>query len=113
MFRGFGIVLFCIVISGSALKAAPAKNALGARYDKWIKEEVVYIITDEEKKAFLKLNTDAERDDFIKEFWAVRNPVRGSEVNSYKDEHYRRLQYANDNFGRRSNTPGWMTDMGR
>jgi GWxTD domain-containing protein len=113
MLRSLCLVVLGIVIGGPAVTAATPKTVLPARYNRWIKEEVVYIITDEEKKEFLKLTTDAERDKFIDDFWAVRNPVRGSEVNSYKEEHYRRLQYARDNFGRRSNTPGWMTDMGR
>ncbi len=74
---------------------------------------MVYIITDEERKAFLQLAGDADRDRFIDDFWEVRNPVRGSKQNLFKEEQYRRLQYANQTFGRHSNTPGWMTDMGR
>ena len=113
MVRSLCLVVIGIILSGPVLTAAPPKTVLPARYNRWIKEEVVYIITDEEQKSFLKLTTDAERDKFIDDFWSIRNPVRSSTVNSYKEEHYRRLQYANDTFGRRSNTPGWMTDMGR
>jgi GWxTD domain-containing protein len=110
MLRGFILLFVCCYVLTSATKP---KSNLPAVYERWLKEEVTYIITDEERKEFLKLPTDATRDKFIEEFWDIRNPVRGGATNSYKEEHYRRLQYANDNFGRRSNTPGWLTDMGR
>ena len=83
------------------------------KYKKWVDEEVVYIITEEERKAFLRLAEDRDRDQFIEDFWAVRNPIRGSSTNPYKEEHYRRIQYANEHFGRQSDTTGWRTDMGR
>ena len=110
MLRSFTLLfLSCLVLTA----ATKSKITLPAQYDHWLKQEVTYIITDEERKEFLKLPTDEARDKFIEDFWEIRNPVRGGAANSYKEEHYRRLQYANDNFGRRSNTPGWMTDMGR
>ncbi len=75
--------------------------------------EVPYIITAEERKAFLSLSTDAQRDSFIEGFWKVRNPDPNSSVNAYKDEHYRRLAYANENFGDARYEDGWRTDRGR
>ncbi|MFN7993725.1 MAG: GWxTD domain-containing protein [Bryobacteraceae bacterium] len=93
--------------------AVAAKSKLPKQYDKWLNQEVVYIITDEERKAFLQLLSDGEREKFIQDFWDVRNPLRGSLRNPYKDEIYRRIEYANEHFGRMTNTPGWMTDMGR
>jgi GWxTD domain-containing protein len=93
--------------------ATKTKIPLPERYKQWLEQEVVYIITDEERKAFLQPAGDADRDRFIDDFWEVRNPVHGSKQNLFKEEHYRRLQYANETFGRHSNTPGWMTDMGR
>jgi GWxTD domain-containing protein len=104
-----GLMLLCLV----AQAATKTKIVLPQHYKQWLEQDVVYIITDEEKKAFLQLTTDAERDRFIDEFWEVRNPVRGARQNLFKDEHYQRIQYANEYFGRQSNTPGWMTDMGR
>ena len=90
------------------------KYGLSPEHARWLDEEVNYIITEDERKAFLKLTTDTERDKFMEDFWAVRNPNRGSSgPNPYKEEHYNRLQYANDHFGRQSNTAGWRTDMGR
>jgi GWxTD domain-containing protein len=84
-----------------------------AKYKKWLDEEVVYIITEDERKAFLRLTEDRARDAFIEDFWAIRNPVRSASTNPYKEEHYNRIQYANEHFGRQSNTAGWLTDMGR
>ena len=106
-----GLVV-CFFVPATMIVFA-AKPRLPAAYDKWLNHDVVYIITDEEKKAFLQLSADAERDAFIENFWEIRNPVRGAKQNLFKEEHYQRIQYANENFGRQSNTPGWMTDMGR
>ena len=92
---------------------APKKPQLTDKYKTWLQQDVVYIITDEEKKSFLSLDTDVARDQFIESFWDIRNQNRGSSPNRYKEEHYQRIQYANEHFGRQSNTPGWMTDMGR
>jgi GWxTD domain-containing protein len=104
------VTLLCLHIA--TLAAAP-RNPIPARYAKWLNEDVVYIITDEERKAFLGLTADAQRDKFMEDFWEIRNPASGSPTNAYKDEHYRRIEYANAHFGRDSNTPGWMTDRGR
>jgi GWxTD domain-containing protein len=101
----------CLLTPANAQKRN--KNGLSPQYAKWLDEDVLYVITDEERKAFLKLTDDRDRDQFIEDFWAVRNPAHSSTVNPYKEEHYRRMEYANGHFGRQSNTPGWKTDMGR
>ncbi len=112
-------MMFRSLFSGSAVLACSAicvfaaKPRLPEQYDKWLKQEVVYIITDEEKKTFLQLQSDKERDQFIGDFWEVRSPAHGSGHNPYKEEIENRIEYANQHFGRMSNTPGWMTDMGR
>ena len=103
------VALFCSLHLGAATKKPP----LPAQYKKWLDQDVVYIITDEERKAFLALTTDEEREKFMENFWNIRNPKPGSDSNAYKEAHYARLEYANAHFGRESNTPGWMTDMGR
>jgi GWxTD domain-containing protein len=89
-----------------------AKN-LSPHYREWLTKDVAYIITNEEKQAFLQLTSDEARDRFIDRFWEVRNPTPGSPTNPYKAEHYRRLEYANEYFGHISHTEGWRTDMGR
>jgi GWxTD domain-containing protein len=90
-----------------------AAGRLPEPYDRWLTQEVVYLISDEERREFLRLERDPDRDRFIEEFWAARNPLRGSMQNPFRDEHYRRLEHANRTFGLDSNTPGWKTDMGR
>lgn len=80
-------------------------------YKKWVNEDVRWIITDEELSAWKKLTTNAERDNFIEAFWQRRDPTPDTEENEYKDEHYRRIAYANEHFA--AGIPGWRTDRGR
>jgi len=79
----------------------------------WLEEEIVYIITPKERDVFRKLETDKERDIFIEAFWKHRDPTPGTPQNEFKEEHYQRIKYANEYFGRGSPRPGWMTDQGR
>jgi GWxTD domain-containing protein len=81
-----------------------------APYTTWLTEEVVYIITKEEHDAFLRLTTNEEREQYIEEFWRRRNPDPDSPENTYREEHYRRIAYANEHFS--SGIPGWRTDRG-
>ena len=85
---------------------------LGDNYRKWLNEEVFYIITAEEKAVFLALKSAEERDRFIAQFWARREPAPGAGTGKFKNEHYRRLAYANKWFAARD-VPGWKTDRGR
>ena len=80
-------------------------------YDNWPNQEVVYIITDQERAAFKKLTTDEEREKFIEQFWEQRNPHPGRPENAFKNEYYRRIAYANQHFAT-SSRPGWKTDRG-
>jgi GWxTD domain-containing protein len=80
-------------------------------YRNWLKEDVVYIVTDEEKAVFEKLTTTEEREQFIEQFWKRRDPDWGTSVNEFKEEHYRRIAYANERFA--AGEPGWRTDRGR
>jgi GWxTD domain-containing protein len=81
-----------------------------APYNTWLAEEAIYIITKEERDAFLRLTTNEEREQFIEEFWRRRNPDPDSPENTYREEHYRRIAYANERFS--SGVPGWKTDRG-
>jgi GWxTD domain-containing protein len=87
------------------------KVELSKPYRKWLDEDVVYIITDEERAAFKQLSNDEERDNFIEAFWQRRDPTPDTEENEYKEEHYRRIAYANEHFA--AGVPGWKTDRGR
>jgi GWxTD domain-containing protein len=84
---------------------------LGGVYKKWLDEDVRWIITDEELSAFKKLTTNAERDQFIEAFWQRRDPTPDTAENEYKEEHYRRIAYANEHYA--AGIPGWRTDRGR
>ncbi|HLH05789.1 MAG TPA: GWxTD domain-containing protein [Terriglobales bacterium] len=87
------------------------KGELSKTYKKWLDEDVRWIITDEERAAFKKLTNDEERDQFIEQFWLRRDPTPDTVENEYKEEHYRRIAYANEHFA--SGIPGWRTDRGR
>jgi len=84
---------------------------LSPQYKRWLDEDVVYIITPEERRAFLHLQTNEEREQFIEAFWQRRNPDPDSPENTYKEEYYRRIAYANEHFA--SGIPGWKTDRGK
>ncbi len=85
-------------------------SELETAYKKWLDQDVRWIITDQERKAFLSLSNDEERDAFIEQFWRRRNPNPDSPENEYREEHYRRIAYANEHFA--AGKPGWMTDRG-
>jgi len=87
------------------------RKELETPYRKWLNEDVAYIITDEERAAFKKLQTDEEREQFIEQFWLRRDPTPDSVENEFKEEHYRRIAYANEHYA--SGIPGWKTDRGR
>ncbi len=91
--------------------AKALKIELSKTYRKWLDEDVRWIITDEEKSAFMQLSNDEERDQFIEAFWQRRDPTPDTEENEFKEEHYRRIAYANEHFP--AGIPGWKTDRGR
>src|SRR6267142_461092 len=120
------IVVFAIVSAGAAVSAQNkqkdqsqdpsekprnVKPELKKAYKDWLEKDVVYIITDEERKAFKKLQTDEERERFIEEFWRRRDPDPDTDENEFKEEYYERIAYANEHFS--SGIPGWKTDRGR
>ena len=125
----FGFCLCLLLTAGSVTRAQSeseqtrASNAqskkqnrkatkeMGPAYGTWLKDEVPEIITDAERRAFLQLSTNEERQQFIEIFWDRRNPEQDSPVNSYKEEHYRRLAYADEHFS--SGIIGRKTDRGR
>ncbi len=92
-------------------KKSKQSGDLADHYKKWLDEDVVYIITDEEKSVFKNLKNEEERESFVEQFWARRNPDPRSSDNIFKEEHYRRIAYANEHFA--SGVAGWRTDRGR
>lgn len=93
------VTLFAGVLAGQSV------------HQEWLDEEVVYIITPAERQAFQQLNSDAEREQFIQQFWSHRNPGPGAVLNPFKEEHYRRIAYTNEHFA--ADVSGWKTDRGR
>ena len=91
--------------------AKTSDQAIPSVYQKWLDEDVRWIITDRERADFATLTSDQQRDAFVEKFWEHRNPDPGSKTNVFKEEHYRRLAYANTNFAAR--LPGYQTDRGR
>ena len=87
------------------------KREVGKTYQNWIDQDVRYIIMPEEEQAFKLLGTDEERDQFIEQFWLRRDPTPDTQENEFREEHYRRIQYANEHFA--AGIPGWRTDRGR
>jgi len=87
------------------------KQEVSGSYKKWLDEDVRWIITDEERSAFKQLSNDEERDQFIEAFWQRRDPTPDTIENEFKEEHYRRIAYANEHFA--AGIPGWKTDRGR
>jgi len=79
----------------------------------WLEKEVVYILSDVEKEAFLRLESEEERAAFVDVFWRKRDLNPATPENEYRTEHYRRLDYANEFFGRDTFREGWRTDRGR
>jgi GWxTD domain-containing protein len=110
------LIAFCspplLVSQGKSKGDTPTQNERGKDYfEKWLKQDVVYIIADEEKKVFESLTTVEEKENFIEQFWRRRDPDPRTPGNEVKEEHYRRIAYANQHF--KSAQAGWKTDRGR
>src|SRR6266478_2290860 len=84
---------------------------LDSQYRQWLNEDVIYIVSPEERNAFLQLDTNEEREQFIEQFWLRRSSNPDLPDNDFKEEHYRRIAYANEHYA--SGIPGWKTDRGR
>src|SRR5437870_5860714 len=90
-------------------KTRNVKPELKKAYKDWLEKDVAYIITDDERRAFKKLETDEERERFIEEFWRRRDPDPDTDENEFREEYYERIAYANEHYT--SGIPGWKTDQ--
>ncbi len=113
LFLYLTLYLFFLSLFSFAGQKAKSPKDLSPTYRKWLEEEVVYIITPKEKEVFLQLETDRERNLFMEAFWKHRDPNPSTPENEFKDEHYRRIQYANHNFGKEGPGAGWRSARGR
>jgi GWxTD domain-containing protein len=107
------LAISSLFVSVAAPPAVAQKQKLEKGYKEWLERDAAYIITKDERNTFLKLTSDEARDQFIQNFWELRNPNPGSTENTFKDEIYERIAYANAHFGAGSNEEGWRTDRGR
>src|SRR5262249_29935590 len=99
----------CLWLGLAAVAPALQKDSR-SYYQKWLDEDVVYIISPEEHEIFHKLTTDEERDQFIEQFWKRRDTTPETPDKEFKEEDYRRIRYANEQF--HAGIPGWRTDRG-
>jgi len=106
-------VLALILTMATSVTFGQRKEKLSKTYKQWLEEDVVYIVTKEERENFLKLASDDARDKFMDKFWEVRNPNPASPTNEFRDEHYKRIAFANSRFNVGSAEEGWRTDRGR
>ena len=107
-----GLLLGMFCFFAAAQQTQPSSQRAETAYGKWLNEDVVYIVKAEERAAFLRLRTNEERAKFIEQFRLRRDPTPDTPENEFKEEHYRRIAYANSQWGLPS-TPGWKTDRGR
>ncbi len=125
MTRNRALLALLLVASMMAPQPASAQNVdlrsfpkydlddIDERYREWVEEEVVWIITKDEREVFVRLDSNARRDRFIEQFWAHRDPSPGTGENEYFAQHYERLAHIAKNIGRDTPRPGWSTDQGR
>jgi len=113
VFRRTIVLLTAILFACSGICFGQKKQKLEKDYRNWLERDAAYIITKDERDAFLKLTTDEAREKFIETFWEIRNPSPGSPTNTYKDEIYQRIAFADARFGIGSGVEGWRTDRGR
>jgi len=113
------LVLFNLVLAtglagfGSTQQVSDSQKEEEAQdyFEKWLDQDVIYLISDDEREVFKSLATPEEKEQFIEQFWLRRDPDPATAINEYKEEHYRRLAYANERFS--VGMPGWMSDRGR
>src|SRR5260370_30859024 len=106
------VLVVAILLSFNGICSGQKKQKLEKNYREWLERDVAYIITKDERDAFLKLTTDDAREKFIETFLAIRNPSPGSPANSYKDEIYQRIAFSDARFRIGSGWEGWRTDGG-
>lgn len=107
------LVIANIVLAAPLPVAGQGKQKPVGHYKEWLERDVLYLITKDERDTFLRLNSDESRDKFIDRFWEVHNPTPDLPAAEFKEEHYKRLTYADEHFGKESGNKGWRTDMGR
>lgn len=99
-----------LLLSGAPALAQRRSEDKVDYFRKWLQQDVVYIVSAEEHDVFEKLTTEEEKTRFIEQFWRSRDPDPSTAVNEFREEHYRRIAYANEHF--KAGKAGWRTDRG-
>jgi GWxTD domain-containing protein len=109
------VKILIVIILPTLVVAQDLMNVddLPKKHRTWLEEEVVYIITEDERNAFLKITENDLRETFIEKFWEIRDPTPGTRANEFQIEHYKRIEYANKYYGIRSAQNGWRSDRGK
>ena len=109
------LVLFLALTPGITRGGPEEKDASREEavdyYEKWLNDTVVHIIAHDERAVFEKLTSPEEKENFIEQFWRRRDYDPRTMINEFKEEHYRRIAYADDHFS--SGLAGRNTDRGR
>jgi GWxTD domain-containing protein len=83
----------------------------------WLNEDAIYLISPEERCAFLHLSSDVEREQFIEQFWYRRSVDPDSPDDNFRLEHYHRIATANEKYKEQfpegGELEGWKSDRGR
>lgn len=112
-YRWGSVLILCLSMLSIPALSQTKPEDLAPSFRRWLEQEVVYLITPKEKEVFLQLETDRERNQFVEAFWRYRDPNPSTPENEFKIEHYQRISYANQKFGREGPGAGWRSAMGR
>ncbi len=88
-----------------------ASKELKGEIKKWVDQDVRWIIGDDEMAALKQLSNQEEFDSFVEQFWLRRDPTPDTPENEFREEHYRRIAYANEHFA--AGKKGSLTDRGQ
>jgi len=94
-YRGLAMLIAFIL---AALMTPLAEAQLSQEYADWEDGPAGFLLTKKERKQWSKIKNDAAAEQFIKLFWAKRNPEPNSSFNVFKAEFERRVRHADENF---------------
>ena len=75
-------------------------------------KRISMIATDRERRRIRSIEDADERRRFLYDFWLIRDPNPDTRDNEFRDEFFRRVQYANERYTT-SFREGWESDRGR
>ena len=106
--RIHGVVGFLVL----CLLASPAFGELSQPLKEWGAGPAQWIMTPDEQRAWRKITTDTEANNFIDLFWVRRDPSPGTAANEFHDEFDNRVAFSDKTF-KEKRKRGAMSDRGR